>query len=88
LASFPSLDFPTICPFCNQRHDAATMVRGGDVDLDNGDVTLCFGCGRFCVFDSDAYGGLRKPTKKEQRRFDRDPELKEVVTAWRIVKRG
>jgi hypothetical protein len=82
-----SEDMATICPFCDQHHEAVTAARG-DVDFpDDGDVTLCFGCGRLCIFDSDAYGGLRKPTKKEQRTFAHDDDLKKVQAAWRIVKR-
>jgi hypothetical protein len=57
----------------------------GDSDLpDDGDVTLCFRCGKFCVFDSRAAGGLREPTKKEQRSFAHDQRLQNMLGAWRI----
>jgi hypothetical protein len=87
-AGWPSQEFPTICPHCDEHHEVATLTRGELEYPDDGDVSLCFKCGRFCVFDSDAYGGMRKPNKKEQRVFDRDDRLQELVRAWRIVKRG
>ena len=87
MIDWPANDWPTICPFCGQKHDATTNAQGHDVLPDNGDVSLCFGCGAFCVFDEAAYGGMRKPTKKEQRSFDRDERLKKVRDGWRTVKR-
>jgi hypothetical protein len=87
LIDWPSHDLRTICPFCNQHHEAVTHGRGRDEFPEDGDVTLCFGCGEFCVFDSDAYGGLRKPTKKEQRAIARDDEVQELLTAWKVVRR-
>jgi len=77
----------TICPFCDQHHECVTAARS-DIDFpEDGDVTMCFNCGRWCIFDRDAHGGLRKPTKKEQRGFERDADLVKLVDAWKIVKR-
>jgi len=87
MPDWPSTDWPTICPYCGQHHDAATNVERRDYVPDDGDVSLCFGCGEFCVFDNTAYGGMRKPTKKEQRVFARDKRLQELRTAWKVVKR-
>ena len=82
-----SHEIPTICPFCCQHHDAATHAGGADFEPDDGDVTICFGCGRICIFDSDSRGGLRKPTKKEQRAIGRSERVREVVTAWKVIRR-
>jgi hypothetical protein len=82
-----SEDMATICPFCDQHHEAVTLAYGELPFADDGDVTLCFDCGQFCVFDRDAHGGLRKPTKKEQRCIARDDRLQKLLTAWKIVKR-
>jgi hypothetical protein len=84
---WPSADWPTICPFCRQHHDAATHAYRQDYLPADGDVSLCFGCGEFCVFDDKAFGGMRKPTKKEQRTFARDKRLQELRDAWETVKR-
>lgn len=84
---WPSVDWPTICPFCKQHHDAATHTLNEGRVPEDGDMTLCFRCGAFGVFDETAYGGLRKPTKKEQREISRDKKMQELLTAWKVVKR-
>jgi hypothetical protein len=83
---WPTTEFPSICPFCNQHHEAATAM-GETPQPSDGAVSMCFQCGQFSVFDSDTFGGLRKPTKKEQRHFDRDEKLRELVTAWKVTRR-
>jgi hypothetical protein len=82
-----TIDFDTTCPFCGELHEAVSRARSNTDYPDDGDVTLCFGCGQICVFDSNSADGLRKPTKREQRDFDRDQRIREVRMAWRIVKR-
>jgi hypothetical protein len=79
-------DLDTICPFCGHHHDAVSAFHS-DTDFPNdGNITMCFGCGQFCVFDSDADGRLRKPTKKEQRVIDHDEDAQTLRNAWKIVR--
>jgi hypothetical protein len=80
-------DLATICPFCDKHHEAVTLAQGNIEWPDDGDVTLCWRCGRLCVFDSKARGRLRKPSKKEQRSFDRDEDLQKLVFAWKVTMR-
>ena len=83
----PSNDWPTICSFCRQLHEAVTNAQRLDCLPEDGDVSMCFRCGEFCVFDDSAFGGMRKPTKKEQRTFAHDKRLRELRTTWETVKR-
>lgn len=55
----------TICPYCTRRHELVTEALGGKIKPQDGDVTICFTCGGFCMFDSAVGGGLRKPTDNE-----------------------
>jgi hypothetical protein len=87
MTRWPSLDWPTICPHCGQHHDATTHMLGSGAVPDDGDISLCFSCGAFCVFDNEAYGGMRKPTKKEQRIILRDTKMQKLLIAWQTVKR-
>jgi hypothetical protein len=82
-----AVEFDTVCPFCDYHHDRVSGVTGAEYPED-GDATLCFRCGLFCIFDHDASGGLRKPTEKEQRLIDRDDRMNEIVRAWKITRRG
>lgn len=79
-----STEWPSTCPFCGQRHDAVTSTNTDDTRFipQDGDATICFTCGAFAIFDSS--GGLRKPTKAEQRVLDRDHQT--VRAAWEAIK--
>ena len=80
-------DMDTVCPFCDQHHEAATAARNLPEYPEDGDATLCFNCGALCIFDSDSDGGLRKPTKVEQRSLDSDCNVQEIITAWKATRR-
>jgi hypothetical protein len=54
------------CPHCGSVNDRASGLghdnTGGPVD---GDVSLCFQCAEFGVFDRSVPGGVREPTPEE-----------------------
>ena len=79
------IEMSTICPTCGQEHDAASRATADYHIPKEGDASFCFGCGAFNIFAHDAPGGLRKPTKKEQRELDGDKRLKEIRVAWQQV---
>jgi hypothetical protein len=82
-----STDMDTVCPFCGKTHEAATAARNRPEYPEDGDATMCFDCGAFCIFDHDRDGGLRRPTKVEQRSLDRDDFVQRVITAWKATRR-
>lgn len=57
----------TTCPFCRQTHDKTKVSEA--ICPQDGDLTLCFCCGQFSAFDSEAI--LRKPTQKSCTGFTR-----------------
>ncbi|RBB38887.1 hypothetical protein DPV79_16025 [Burkholderia reimsis] len=73
----------TTCPFCGKRNDDHTGVRGHIVPED-GDVSICIGCGQLAVFDHDA---LRAPTDDESDEFARDAGIQKYLAVWREVVR-
>jgi hypothetical protein len=77
----------TTCPFCGRVHEVATELIGS-TQPEDGDTTMCFRCGIFSIFDAATPGGLRKPTKREQRRLDRDPQIRKISDAWHETQRG
>ena len=79
-----TIEMDTVCPFCDQHNECATGPFGGTPD--DGDVTMCFNCGQLSVFDHNAAHGLRKPTKKERRSFERDKLIEQVLAAWKTVR--
>jgi hypothetical protein len=82
-----STDVDTVCPFCGRHHEAATEAMNRQDYPENGDATLCFACGAFSIFDQDSEGGLRKPTKVEQRSLDGDDFVQGIITAWKVTRR-
>jgi hypothetical protein len=80
-----SIEFDTICPFCDCHHNRTSAVKRVRYPED-GDATLCLRCGRFCIFHRDAPGGLRKPTKQEQDEFDRDDDMNKIIDAWKAIR--
>jgi coenzyme F420-reducing hydrogenase alpha subunit len=79
----------TICAFCDVEHECATHTVDPDGKLReaprDGDPSICFACGAINIFDDRAPGGMRKPTKREQREFDIDPEVQAACDAWKAV---
>ena len=80
-------DMTTICPFCGMEHECATAALDRPVSPDDGDATLCFRCGAVSIFAEECEGGLRKPTKKEQRELNADKIVQGLITAWKITRR-
>jgi hypothetical protein len=76
------IEMSTICPTCGQEHNAASRATAEYNIPKEGDASFCFGCGAINIFEHDAPGGLRKPTKKEQRELDGDPRMGQLLAAW------
>lgn len=76
-----------ICPYCDRHMDRVQEVLGDEEDHmpEDGDVTLCIGCGSFSVFDSSAKGGLRKPSPTDLEEIALEPELRRVWRAWALT---
>jgi len=77
----------TTCPFCGAHHDRITpSVSREEVFPEDGDASMCWSCGEFCIIDNDSDLGMRKPNKKEQREINRDARFAHMRVAWRTVK--
>lgn len=69
----------SVCPTCGSEHELASSPDGGaPVD---GDVSLCWGCRCFAVFDASSPGGVRKPTPGEQAEITADAGVQRMSAA-------
>ena len=69
------------CPWCAAVHDCASNVMGEGAPED-GNINICINCESISVYDSEAPGGLRLPTKEE---FDEAMAAEDVQKAlWAI----
>jgi hypothetical protein len=84
----PVHDLQAVCPFCGERHNAVTAVQYNTDRFypEDGDISLCFQCGRFSLYDSDKEGGLRRPTASEQHELDHNKHCRDMLTAWKTIK--
>ena len=70
----------TPCPWCLKGINAAAPAEGGDDAPGEGDVTICFECGEWCLFTAEMT--LRKPTDDELTEIALDPNYQTVGQAW------
>ncbi|KVT60620.1 hypothetical protein WK55_09755 [Burkholderia ubonensis] len=73
------------CPFCakiNDRHMGLTC----HVEPEDGDVSICVGCGQLAVFDL-VNAHMRVPTDDESHVFARDADIQQYLEVWRTAVR-
>jgi hypothetical protein len=73
---------PHHCPHCSKLLNSATHAPG-QPDIrppEPDDITLCFGCGEFCLFTADMT--LRKPTEDELIEIGLDPDARQARENW------
>lgn len=73
-----------LCPWCGRSMDRMSSVNA-DAVPEEGDVSLCFGCGEWCVVDNGMH--LRKPNDKEFEEIGTDPDCMKARWAWTEVKK-
>jgi hypothetical protein len=79
----------TACPFCGEAHPLAAHTPGNDDRApENGDLSFCFDCGEWAVFDNRLKGGCRKPTHSEYAEIATDRKLGFVRFLWLETKKG
>jgi hypothetical protein len=72
---------PSACPWCGKLHDCASAVDGSTDPPRAGDVTVCIACASPLVFAADL--SLRKATREEERRMNRNPTF---ALASRVIR--
>jgi hypothetical protein len=78
----------TVCPQCGQMHDEVAELDGKvEVEPKDGDMTLCFKCGQWGIFDSRSEGGLRAPTDFEILAIAGSRQCRQITEAWHKVMR-
>lgn len=75
----------TQCWKCGTIHDCTSQVKKEGSLPKNGDVSLCFECGAFAIFDDSFEDRIRKPTPSENFNLERDQELLAIRALWAIM---
>lgn len=75
------------CPFCGKECDLVSNTSGSRMPED-GDLSLCIGCGEFSIFDPAMATGLRKPNTLEYESIANNPHARLAREAWLKVKKA
>lgn len=70
----------TPCPYCGTSNDAATDPTEDRLAPAPGDVSVCFTCGEFLLFDHKLR--TRKPTYVELAGLATDPAARTIKADW------
>lgn len=81
------MKFKTRCWNCGAEHDMSAGVEDAGQTPDNGDISFCFDCGTFAIFDDTFPDAIRKPTPSERFKINHDEELIRVLITWQTVMR-
>lgn len=79
-----SIEFETVCPYCGRHNNAC----GNDSDEmpEDGNVSLCWKCGKSAVFDFSQDTNVRKPTLEERIDWFSNPMWHKANRIWCIAK--
>jgi hypothetical protein len=72
-----------ICPHCGKIHEAVSPAKTAHAAPIDGDVSMCFACGEWSVFER---GALRLPNAKEQWFIATDQTCQRMSIVWKITK--
>lgn len=76
-------ELKTLCPHCGALHECASNIEGDELPSAD-DVTLCFQCGEWCVFDSELK--LVKPGDDLLIGIGSNPECYMIRASWLAFK--
>ena len=71
------------CGFENNRIRNAT--DNDDLEPKNGNLSFCYQCGTFAIFDDTFEDGVRKPSPREQDEIDTDEQTLKMLLAWKLT---
>lgn len=76
-------NFNTQCPHCGKWNNLHSLPGEEVVSRPTeGDVSFCFGCGQFSMYDKRIAGQLRLPTDAESVEIYLDAGAQRVMKAW------
>jgi hypothetical protein len=86
----------TTCPWCGKKHDRVSgVVEKGSITPEtkepvpeDGDATMCIGCGMLSIFEGTAKGNLRFPSKQEWVELEGEKLMVSLLTAFSVVEQN
>jgi hypothetical protein len=72
----------TKCWNCGRENNRQLEAIDEDGPPKNGDVSFCFQCGNFAIFDYSFEDNVRKPTPAENFELKHDQFFQKLYTGW------
>jgi hypothetical protein len=73
----------TRCWNCGTEHDRVASADHNEIPTpNNGDITFCFMCGSFAIFDDAFPDAIRKPNPDENFEIRHNKTLQRVLVLW------
>ena len=74
---------PARCPYCGKANDEVAELLGQrDDPPENGDISLCFSCGQFAIFDDHDPNRVRLPSNLEGLQIAASKQCRAMAEAW------
>jgi len=74
----------TRCWNCGSTSNRCSEVIDNDATPHDGDVSICFQCGKLALFDHSLEDRVRKPTPKEMDELCSSEEVMAMLMAWHV----
>jgi uncharacterized Zn finger protein len=74
--------FKTQCPYCGTENDTQTSVTNEMLIPEDGDLAICFDCGKVAVIDHSRVEGVRVTTPQENFEIRNSEFMNKVHAAW------
>jgi hypothetical protein len=86
----PVTSFDTTCPSCGRKNDGHMQSGGKPVPPEEGDLSICFGCGGLGVYVTSAEGvmSVRLPNEEEAVEYAADKNVQRALAMRERVLRG
>jgi len=74
----------TRCWSCGSTSNRCAEALPGDSVPHDGDVSICFDCGKLALFDFSLEDKVRKPTPSEMDELHASEEVMAMLMAWHV----
>jgi len=84
MSNFKALPIKTRCWYCGAENNRTVSIVE-TASPNDGDLSFCFHCGHFAIWDSSLTDGIRKPDPSENDWLKANKEAKRMIMLWALA---
>jgi len=88
MSNFKALPIKTRCWNCGAEHNRTVSIVDREDGPNDGELSFCFQCGHFAIWDSSLTDGVRKPSPSENDRLKASKSVQKMKLLWAIHMEG